>query len=117
MHAKISPRFVPISRLVGCPARDRGGERLGRIDDLVLDARSDRVAFVLISLDGFLRANRLFALPPRAIMVDGGVATVPFDRTILKNAPALDVDEREILADRAYALNVYAYYGYTPFWE
>ena len=117
MHAKSSPRFVPISRLVGCPARDRGGERLGRIDDLVLDAGSDRVAFVLLSIDGFLRANRLFALPPRAIVVDGDVATVPFDRTILKNAPALDVDERDLLADRAYALNVYAYYGYTPFWE
>jgi hypothetical protein len=117
MHANDSPRFVPISRLVGCPARDRGGERFGRIDDLVFESGSDRIAFVLLSIDGFLRTDRLFAVPPRAVVADGDAATVPFDRTILKNAPALDAADRDLLGDHSWALRVYSYFGFTPYWE
>ena len=108
-----------VADLLGRPACDGGGEVLGRVEDLVLDIDADRVAYVLLSFGGFIRGDRLFAVPVRLLSLDPGdsAVTVHVDRTMLKNAPVLAANDRETLADRRWGMGVYAYYGYTPYWE
>lgn len=111
-------RLASVADLIGRPACDGGGEPLGRVEDLVVDLDADRLAYALLSFGGFVRADRLFAMPVRLLSVDGGdTVTVRVDRTMLKNAPAIAPDGRAILADRRWGLKVYSYFGYTPYWE
>ena len=46
--------LVLSSRVVGTPVYDRGGTRLGHVDDLSIEKESGRVIYAIMSFGGFL---------------------------------------------------------------
>ncbi len=96
------------------------GEDLGKIEDIMIDIRSGRVAYVVLSFGGFLGlGEKLFAIPWDALSVDTNrkvfVLNVP--KEVLKKAPGFDKDHWPLTGDVDWLTGIYDYYGYEPYWR
>jgi hypothetical protein len=108
------------STIIGDPVRNAMDEDLGKIEDLMIDLSSGRVAYAVLSFGGFLgMGNKLFAVPFRAMKVDSEnhafVLDVPKDR--LKEAPGFDKDNWPDVSDVGYRKQIYGFYNVPPDWE
>jgi hypothetical protein len=106
--------------IIGDPVKNTAHENLGKIEDLMIDLSSGRVAYAVLSFGGFLGVgNKLFAVPFRAMTVDTAdkafVLNVPKDR--LKAAPGFDKDNWPDVSDMAYRSQIYGFYDVKPDWE
>jgi sporulation protein YlmC with PRC-barrel domain len=73
--------------------RNREGEDLGVIDEIVLDMRSGRIAYAVLAFGGFLGiGNKLFAVPWDALTADGGALLADASRRELEESPGFDPD-------------------------
>ena len=93
---------------------------IGKIEDFVMDLETGHIAYAVLSFGGFLHiGDKLFAIPLRALALDPerDVFIVNVDKSVLKNAPGFDEDDWPDLADRSWGTTVFAYYGFTPYWE
>lgn len=65
------PAHVGVSSLIKANVYDAAGNRLARIDDIILDARTGSVRFVVLGLGGFLGIGReQFAVPWHVLTAD-----------------------------------------------
>jgi len=120
MRTMVETKSRSASTMIGSEVKNAAGEKLGKIEDFVLELETGRIAYAVLSFGGFLHiGNKLFALPPKALNfnAEDGEFVVNIDKSILKNAPGFDKDNWPDVADRSYATKIYAYYGYTPYWE
>lgn len=114
------PRLMTAATLTGDTVVNREGEKLGRIDDLMIDVPSGRVAYAVMSSGGFLGlGDKLFAVPFNALTLDVDskcfVLDVPRER--IEEAPGFDKDHWPEMADMRWAQHVHGYYGTRPYWE
>ena len=83
-------------KVIGTPVRNTAGERIGEVEDLVLDKTSDRILFAVVGLGGFLGINEKFhPLPWVSLHFDEaeGSYVVPFTKEQLLAAPADSLSE------------------------
>ena len=114
------PRVLSASTLQTEKVVNTRGEDLGKIEDLMIDLSSGRVAYAVLSFGGFLgMGNKLFAVPFRAMKIDtenhAFVLDVPKDR--LKDAPGFDKDNWPDISDKGYRSQIYNFYNVPPDWE
>lgn len=107
------------STITGDKVVNTQGEDLGRIEDVMLDVSTGRVAYAVLSFGGFLgMGDKLFALPWESLQLDTAnhrfVLNVPKER--LENAPGFDKDHWPNMADRKWGESVHEYYGQRPYW-
>ena len=58
---------VAASKIIGETVVNRQDEKVGKILELVIDARKNRVAYAVLSFGGFMgTGNKLFAMPWKA---------------------------------------------------
>lgn len=105
--------------LKGVTVRNTEGEDLGKLEDIVVDGTSGRVAYGVLSFGGFLgMGGKHFAIPWQALQSGATpeyvVLDVPKDR--LKEAPGFDKDDRPVYADQTWGTEIHSYYGYEPYW-
>jgi sporulation protein YlmC with PRC-barrel domain len=108
------------STLAGDSVQNSAGEDLGKVDELMIDIPSGRVAYAVLSIGGFLgMGNKLFAVPWSALSVDEDkkIFVLDVDKKKLENAPGFDKDNWPDMADVAWGTQVYSYYGAAPYWE
>jgi sporulation protein YlmC with PRC-barrel domain len=113
-------RTLAAKTLEGDPVVDRNGNDVGKVEAIMLDVATGRVAYVVLSFGGFLGiGNKLFALPWSSIHVDerNKRFQVDFTKEQLERAPGFDKDHWPDLSDTAYAQGVYQHYGATPYWQ
>ena len=108
------------STIIGDPVHNAMDENLGKIEDLMIDLSSGRIAYAVLSFGGFLgMGNKLFAVPFRAMKVDterhAFVLDVPKDR--LKDAPGFDKDNWPDVSDMGYRSQIYSFYNVPKDWE
>ena len=115
-----TPRVLSAGTIVGDRVKNVAGDDLGIIDELMIDTRSGRVAYAVLSFGGFLGiGNKLFAIPWNALRMN------PMDRTFvldagreqLENAPGFDKDNWPDMADERWGAGIHAYYGVSPYWD
>lgn len=114
------PRLMLASTLEGNDVMNRAGEKLGTIDEIMLDVPMGRIAYAVLSSGGFLGVgDSLFAIPWGALTLDTDnkcfILDVSKDR--LKQAPGFDKDHWPSLADQSWGANVHKYYVTRPYWE
>ena len=64
-------RVLAASTLAGDKVRNAAGEDLGKVDEIMIDIASGRIAYAVLSFGGILRmGNKLFAVPWGALKVD-----------------------------------------------
>lgn len=99
------------SNLIGMNVRNAQDERLGEIKDLVVDLRSGRVAYAVLSVGGFLGiGDKYVAIPPNAFSfsADDDKLVLNADKARIENAPGFaksswpDLNSPEWRADSSY---------------
>lgn len=95
------------------------GDDIGRIEELMIDVTTGRVAYAVLSFGGFLGVGaKLFALPWSALTVDEANQrfVVNVTHQMLEKTPGFDKDHWPDLNDLDYAAGVYRSWGSTPYW-
>jgi sporulation protein YlmC with PRC-barrel domain len=113
-------RTLGARTLIGDPVVDRTGRDIGRIEELMIDVATGRVAYAVLSFGGILGiGDKLFALPWSQLVVDEARKrfVVDVSRETLENAPGFDKHHWPDLGDLDYANGIYKHYGATPHWH
>ncbi len=106
--------------LAGDNVRNRAGESLGKIEEIMLDMESGRVAYAVLSFGGFLGiGDKLFAIPWSALEMNTAEQEFLLDveKSTLENAPGFDKDNWPDMADPTWGSSVHAHYGEQPYWN
>ena len=113
-------KVIPTVRLIGNKVVNLRNEDLGRIEELMIDTDSGRIAYAVLSFGGFLGlGDKLFAIPWSALTLD--LAEEKFilnvSKDLLEQAPGFDKRDWPDMSDPAWGAEIYTYYGYKPYWE
>lgn len=115
------PRAVlSANTLEGDAVVNAAGEDLGKIEEIMLDVSSGRIAYAVLSFGGFLGlGDKLFAIPWEALQLDqrNERFILNVDREALENAPGFDKAHWPEFTDRAWGVEIYEHYGYEPYWD
>jgi hypothetical protein len=101
-------------------ARRTQGEYLGDIKEIMLDMRTGRVAYAVLSFGGFLGlGGKLFAVPWAALTLDteNKRFALDVDKARLSSAPGFVKDKWPNMADAEWAKGIHAYYGTKAYQE
>lgn len=114
------PQVMGAETLTGDNVVNTAGEDLGKIEKIMLDVGTGRVAYAVLSFGGFLGiGDKLFAIPWSALKLDPlnhrFILDVPQEQ--LEAAPGFDKDHWPTMADSSWANDLHDYYGSRPYWE
>jgi sporulation protein YlmC with PRC-barrel domain len=114
------PDLMGAETLIGSDVYNKKGEDLGAIKEIMLDMRTGRVAYAVLSFGGFLgMGGKLFAVPWAALTLDTENKRFAMDveKAQLSGAPGFDKDKWPNMADEEWANSIHAYYGTKPYNE
>src|SRR5271170_646822 len=100
--------------------RNKIGEKIGSITDIMIDLPSGRIAYAVLSFGGFLGfGEKLFAIPWDALTLDEDNKCFILNvyRDTLENAPGFDKNCWPDMADASWGIGIHDYYGQKPYWE
>jgi sporulation protein YlmC with PRC-barrel domain len=113
------PDVMAAATLDGNKVVTADGEHVGKISDIMLDVRSGRIAYAVLSEGGFLgMGTTLHAIPWGALTlnVDEKLFLVNLMAEEIKNAPGFDKDHWPSMADPTWGASVHQYYHQDPYW-
>jgi len=118
--AAIAPSpLVKLSALTGREIRNPQSDRMGQIEDIVIDAATGQIAYAVLSFGGFLGLGETWVVMPWGSLqtTDGGKTfTLNMSEEQLKNAPNFDPNQWPDMEDRHWGDTIHAYYGQPPYW-
>jgi sporulation protein YlmC with PRC-barrel domain len=102
------------SKIIGTDVRNRQGEKIGDIKDLIVD-RNGSITLAIVSTGGFLGiGDRLHAVPWNALQSASGKDRVlDIDKARLKQAPGFDSRSWPNLGDERWLNENRRYFGTT----
>lgn len=111
--------LISAGKVTGTSVYNTDGDLLGEIHDVMLDKRSGKIAYAVMSFGGFLGiGERYHPLPWATLKYDtrqgGYVVGVPIEQ--LKGAPTYAATEAPAWGDRAYEVRIHEYYKTVPYW-
>src|SRR5215831_17512659 len=110
-------QVLSASTLKGDNVVNPSGEDLGKIEDLMIDLEHGQVAYAVLSFGGFLgMGDKLFAIPWEALTIDTSEKrfVLNVNKELLERAPGFDKSNWPDMADPAWGVQLYGYYGYKP---
>ena len=111
-------RLIASNRVEGTAVYDRQGEKLGRIENFMVDKRSGQAEYAVMSFGGILGfGDDHYPIPWSKLTydTDQGGYVVDLDRDRLNNGPKYRAGE-EPEFNRDYDQQVYDYYGVVYTW-
>lgn len=108
------------STLTGDQVRSPEGDKLGHLEEIVIDLEAGRVAYAVLASGGYLGlGDKYFAVPWEMLTVDTENKEVIADlsKEVLEQAPGFDKDNWPAIDDSTWMGDVYRYYGREPYWE
>jgi sporulation protein YlmC with PRC-barrel domain len=108
------------STLAGDSVRNAAGDDLGKIDEIMIDIPSGRVAYAVLSFGGFLgMGDKLFAVPWSALKVDEDekCLILNVDKQTIERAPGFDKNDWPDMSDISWGTQLSTYYKVGPYWE
>lgn len=103
---------ISSDKVEGTSVYNPAGEKLGSIDDLMIDRHSGQVKYAVLEFGGFLgMGTDRYPIPWSMLKynADKGGYMVPLDKSRLENAPKYS-DERTPTYDTEYGNRVNSYY-------
>jgi hypothetical protein len=110
------PTLLSADTITGDDVVNLKDEKLGTIEDIMLDTHEGKIRYAVLSCGGFLgMGDRLFAIPWSALTLDASNKrfTLDVDQERLKNAPGFDKDNWPSWSDPAWSASVDSYYRAT----
>jgi sporulation protein YlmC with PRC-barrel domain len=115
-----SGRLIGADQVQGTSVYNLGGEKLGSVEDVMIDKVSGRIAYAVLTFGGFFgMGGRYYPLPWEKLNYDvnmGGYV-VDVDRRTLEGAPSYADEQQAFWDDRAWGQRVSDYYGSRPYWD
>jgi len=105
--------------VIGTSVKDAGGDKIGHIEDIVLDKLSNNIVFAIVGFGGFLgMGEKYHPIPWSSLKYDEreGGYVVPFSRDMLEAAPADSIDALVAGNAMAYRDRAYDYYKAPRYW-
>ena len=118
-HDDEFPRVLSASTITGDAVVNANGDKLGQIEELMIDLENGRVAYAVLSFGGFLGiGDKLFAIPFEALQLDPENHRFVLDvaREKLEQAPGFDKSRWPDFADPRFGQQVYGYYDIATYW-
>jgi sporulation protein YlmC with PRC-barrel domain len=112
--------FNKASELIGMNVKNRENEKIGEVKDLIVDLRSGRVTYAVISSGGLLGiGDKLVAIPARTFEYSEAdkKLVLNVDKEVFANAPRFEKDKWPDLNDVRWNTDVYQHYGEQPYWS
>jgi hypothetical protein len=109
--------LVAGSQVEGASVFSKEGEKLGKIEDLLIEKRTGRTTYALMSFDGFLGVGaRYYPIPWSMLDYDParGGFTAPLSRE--KVEKGRHVPDKEVRDEVEWREEVHAYYGAPGYW-
>ena len=109
------PHLMGAETLLGNDVFNAAGEDLGEIKEIMLDMRSGRVSYAVLTFGGFLgMGEKLFAVPWEALKLDTKEKRFVLDvsKTKLESAPGFDRNHWPDMADTTWQHSIHSYYGH-----
>lgn len=109
--------LITASKVEGTSVYNRRGESLGSIYDVMIDKRSGKVAYAVMSFGGFLGMGESYhPLPWEVLDYDEGQGgyVVDLDKERLQNAPSYGANNAPDWSNRDYGRQIDDYYGVPP---
>ena len=114
------PRLMTANTLTGDEVRNRNGDVLGKIDEIMIDVPRGKVAYAVMSSGGFLGlGTKLFAIPWSALTLDTAnkCFVMDADPARFENAEGFDKDNWPSAPDTGWNERTYDYWGAKRYWE
>jgi sporulation protein YlmC with PRC-barrel domain len=114
------PEVMDAATLQGDKVVNGNGDALGKIEAIMLDVASGRVAYAVLTFGGiFGMGTKLFAIPWSALTLDAAEKSfvINVGKEHLEKAPGFDKDHWPSMADQGWAAAVHTYYQVKPYWE
>jgi|SRR5271170_2209686 len=115
----VTDQVITARRLEGTSVYSATGEKVGSIEDVMIDKVSGRVAYAVLAFGGFLgMGERHHPLPWSILKYDTGMSAyvVALDAEILKDAPSFGSSDDVSWADEGWGRRVHDYYKAKPYW-
>jgi hypothetical protein len=119
-HLEQMGKVAKASDIVGMEVKNFQDEKLGKVENLIVDLQTGRVVQVIVSSGGFLgMGDELSSVPPAAFHYDAGQKVLHLDTTkeALTKAPHFKSSEWPNVGDPAYAGEVYHAYNVAPYFR
>ena len=116
---------IKASNIIGTKVVDPKGDNLGDIKEIVIDPRTGRVVYAVVSFGGFLSlGEKLFAIPFSAFeykvttsdLVESEYV-LNVSRKRLEAAPGFDANHWPLMTDEKWHRDLHTYYESSPYWE
>lgn len=117
-HQGPGPELMGADTLLGNDVYNLQDDDLGDIKDIMLDMRTGRVSYAVLSFGGFLgMGEKLFAVPWSALKLDtvNKRFTLDVEKERLETAPGFDPDSWPNMADATWEKTIHDYYGTQPY--
>uniref|UniRef100_E6PJU7 PRC-barrel n=1 Tax=mine drainage metagenome TaxID=410659 RepID=E6PJU7_9ZZZZ len=114
LHEGSRTGLMGADTLIGTDVHNEQADNLGEIKEIMLDMRSGRVEYAVLSFGGFLgMGEKLFAVPWGALKLDADhkYFVLNVDKERLKSAPGFDKDNWPNMVDPTWATSIHSYYG------
>ncbi len=110
--------LIGAEKVNGTDVYNLEGDKLGEVEELMLDKITGQVAYAVLSFGGFLgMGHKHYPLPWSVLKYDTsqGGYVINLDKDKLKDAPSIDPDA-EFAWTADYGRGVDRYYGTTSMW-
>lgn len=111
---------VRAKKVIGTNVKDPAGQKIGEIEDVVLDKRSNSILFAVVGFGGLLGISEKYHPIPWAALdydEDEGAYVVSYSKEQLKAAPAGSIDELTRDDGLQFRDRTYEYYKAPRYWE
>lgn len=107
-------------KVLGTSVRSTSGEKIGKIEDIVLDKQSNNILFAVVGFGGVLGAGeKYYPLPWATLDYDDkqDAYVVPYSEDQIKAAPCDTIEELTKNDGLAYRDRAYDYYKAPRYWS
>lgn len=111
---------IRAKKVLGTKVTDPSGQKIGEVEDVVLDKQSNSILFAVIGFGGFLgMGEKYHPIPWAALDYDDsqGSYVVDYTKEQLEAAPAGSIDELTRDDGMQFRDRVYDYYKAPRYWE
>jgi sporulation protein YlmC with PRC-barrel domain len=111
--------LISAGKVQGTHVYNTAGDKLGDIYDVMLDKRSGRIAYALMSFGGILGIGKEYhPLPWQTLKYDTkqGGYVVGLTKEALEGGPVIKADDQPAWGNRTFEQGIHDYYKTLPYW-
>jgi sporulation protein YlmC with PRC-barrel domain len=117
---KQSTRFISANRLKQYDVINKIGQDMGQVQSFVIDMVAGRIAFVVVSFEGFLGISDKWFAMPWAILTwsdENKKFILDMPKADLEKAPGMDKNKWPDNIDFEMVAKTYSNFGVAPDWD